>query len=75
MIATLILRIPTPIAHILILIPRITIIPTLIPCIPILIPRIPMIPLIPFPDSLFWFLQITGTIPGYNLQISFDKSE
>ena len=54
-IPTLIPRIPTPIPHIPTLIPQI---PSLIPHIPILIPRIPRIPLIPFPDSLFWLLQI-----------------
>ena len=47
-IRNLIPRIPTPI-------PRI---PTLIPGIPTLIPRVFIISLVPFPDSLFRFLQI-----------------
>ena len=43
---------------ILTLIPRIpTLIPR-IPTIPTLIPRIPIIPLVHFPDSPFWLLQI-----------------
>ena len=49
---------PPPIPRILIPIPCI---PTLIPCIsiiPTLIPSIPNIPLIPFPNSSFWILQI-----------------
>ena len=63
LVPTLIPRIPTLIPRIPTLIPRI---PTLIPCIPTLIPRIPtliphipIIPLIAFPNSLFWLLQIT----------------
>ena len=64
-----ILCILTPNRRIPTLIPRITPIPriptlisgilTLIPCVPTLIPRVFIISLVPFPDSLFRFLQIT----------------
>ena len=50
-ILTLIPRIPT-------LIPRIPTLISRIPTIPTLIPRIPIIPLVHFPDSPFWLLQI-----------------
>ena len=43
---------------ILTLIPRIPTLISRIPTIPTLIPRIPIIPLIHFPDSPFWLLQI-----------------
>ena len=48
-------HISTPIPNIPTPIPRI---PSLIPHIPTLIPRIAIIPLIPFPNSPFWLLQI-----------------
>ena len=43
---------------ILTLIPRIPTLISRIPTIPTLIPHIPIIPLIHFPDSPFWLLQI-----------------
>ena len=49
-------RIPTLISGILTLIRCVS---TLIPCVPTLIPRVFIISLVPFPDSLFRFLQIT----------------
>ena len=71
-IPTLIPRIPTLIPQVPNLIPRI---PALIPCVPtlilhisILISDIPIIPLIPFPDSPSWLLQIAPE------KLSYDKN-